>query len=255
MTIVFSQISQIPVRSTPSEKSEMTTQILYGESYEILDKHDGWQLIRCLWDNYTGWIASAQIAAIVSVETEENAEKKLFNKATVAFVSNQLTHRLPISFGSELRQHDKICDNIYETTPIAADESGFNDKTSALLYYAGLFSYAPYLWGGRSAFGTDCSGLVQILFKALDIRLPRDAHQQAELGQTIDFIEESVAGDLVFFDNADGKITHVGLLRDSKSVIHASGHVRIDPIDHHGIFNPQTGKYSHKLRIIKRLNL
>lgn len=255
MTTVFSQISQIPVRSTPSERSEMTTQILYGESYEILDSHDGWQLIRCVWDDYTGWVASAQNTAIVSDETQDNANKQLLKSAAVAFVSNQLRHRLPISFGSELRLNDKLCANINETIPPAADENSFTDKTTALLHYAGLFSYAPYLWGGRSAFGIDCSGLVQILFKAIDIRLPRDAHQQAEFGQTIDFIEESVAGDLVFFDNAEGRITHVGLLRDSKSVIHASGHVRLDPIDHHGIFNPQTGKYSHKLRIIKRLNL
>ena len=116
-----------------------------------------------------------------------------------------------------------------------------------------LFLNAPYLWGGRSPFGIDCSGFTQIIYKSIGFKLPRDAYQQATIGQTLSFIEESESGDLAFFDNEEGKIIHVGIMLSDNKIIHASGKVRIDSIDHQGIFNAETNRYSHKLRIIKRI--
>jgi cell wall-associated NlpC family hydrolase len=124
-----------------------------------------------------------------------------------------------------------------------------------LVHFSKKFLGAPYLWGGRSPFGIDCSGLVQILFKIKGIALKRDAWQQAEAGKQVSFIEESVPGDLVFFDNDEGKIIHVGMIYQSGHIIHASGEVRIDKIDNYGIYNQETGKYTHKTRIIKRVDV
>ena len=115
------------------------------------------------------------------------------------------------------------------------------------------FINAPYLWGGRSPLGIDCSGFTQVVYKLAGQKLQRDAYQQADQGITLGFIEEAEAGDLAFFDNDEGKIIHVGILLGQGKIIHASGKVRIDRIDHQGIFNEETGKYSHKLRIIKRI--
>ena len=116
-----------------------------------------------------------------------------------------------------------------------------------------MYINAPYLWGGRSPFGIDCSGFTQLVYKIAGKKLPRDAYQQAEIGQTLSFVEEAQSGDLAFFDNEEGSIVHVGILLQDNEIIHASGKVRIDKIDHQGIFNVDTKRYSHKLRLIKKI--
>ncbi|HVZ24594.1 MAG TPA: C40 family peptidase, partial [Sediminibacterium sp.] len=122
----------------------------------------------------------------------------------------------------------------------------------ALLERAFAWLNTAYLWGGRSLFGVDCSGFVQQLFRFFEYPLPRDAWQQAEQGSPIGFLEESICGDLAFFDNAEGRIVHVGMLLKPDTIIHASGKVRIDHIDHLGILHAQTGERTHTLRLIKR---
>ncbi|MDD4848070.1 MAG: C40 family peptidase, partial [Bacteroidales bacterium] len=118
---------------------------------------------------------------------------------------------------------------------------------------AKVFLNAPYLWGGKSPFGLDCSGLTQTVFNMNGITLPRDAYLQALEGETVNLIEEALPGDLLFFDNQEGRIIHVGILAHDNTIIHSSGHVRIDPVDHYGIYNKEAQSYSHKLRIIKRI--
>jgi cell wall-associated NlpC family hydrolase len=133
----------------------------------------------------------------------------------------------------------------------------FHASADDIARCARLFLNAPYLWGGRTVMGIDCSGFTQLVMLLNGIQLPRDAYQQAELGETVSFLEETQTGDLAFFDNAEGRIIHVGLiLRDASQqglVIHASGKVRIDVIDHQGIYNRDSGQYTHQLRIVKRL--
>jgi cell wall-associated NlpC family hydrolase len=116
-----------------------------------------------------------------------------------------------------------------------------------------LFLNAPYLWGGRSPFGIDCSGFTQLVYKLNGYKLPRDARQQVELGSPLSFVEEAEAGDLAFFDNEEGNIVHVGIILENQQIIHASGSVRIDKFDHYGIFHSDNKKYSHMLRVIKKL--
>jgi cell wall-associated NlpC family hydrolase len=133
--------------------------------------------------------------------------------------------------------------------PMISDRENFSQLVEQT---AKFFQNAPYLWGGRTLFGIDCSGFSQIVYQLLGIQLQRDASQQAEQGQLVDFLTSAIAGDLAFFDNEDGKIIHVGIMLNNHQIIHAAGKVRIDPIDDQGIFNPELGKYTHKLRIIKR---
>jgi cell wall-associated NlpC family hydrolase len=90
------------------------------------------------------------------------------------------------------------------------------------------------------------------VYKFLNIYLPRDSWQQAELGETIEFLTKANCGDLCFFDSEEGRITHVGILLDNNTIIHSSGKVRIDKIDSAGITNSDTGQQTHKLKLIKR---
>ena len=115
------------------------------------------------------------------------------------------------------------------------------------------FLNAPYLWGGKSFFGVDCSGFTQLVYKVNNVKLPRDAYQQAEVGEALSFVEESQPGDLAFFENAEGRIIHVGIMLDDQKIIHASGKVRIDTLDSTGIFNQEMNKHTHKLRFVKSI--
>jgi cell wall-associated NlpC family hydrolase len=116
-----------------------------------------------------------------------------------------------------------------------------------------LYLNAPYLWGGRSPFGIDCSGLVQMVFRINGFRMKRDASMQAGQGSQVSFADSAEPGDIAFFENEEGIISHTGIVLHGKKIIHASGRVRIDDLDHEGIFNQELKKYTHKLRLIKTL--
>jgi cell wall-associated NlpC family hydrolase len=124
---------------------------------------------------------------------------------------------------------------------------------SSLIETAFMYVNAPYLWGGKTPFGIDCSGFTQMVYKLNGYALLRDASQQATQGVPLSFIEESEAGDLAFFDNEEGKIIHVGIIMDDNYIIHASGKVRVDRLDHLGIYNAELNKHTHKLRVIKKI--
>ncbi|KAF0130352.1 MAG: cell wall-associated hydrolase [Bacteroidetes bacterium] len=253
MPYALSRLGQIPIRHAPSERAEMVSQLLYGESVEIVDFQHNWTMVRTVFDNYEGWISAGQLQEMLETSNHLPDAEKTILCSPLANINNHLPQPTLIGFGSEIQKSDKIsASGLVKTFPNFQLTS---DSVSAknIVENAQLLLGTPYLWGGRSVFGIDCSGFVQLLFKVAGIALPRDAWQQAEKGEPIDFIEEAKTGDLAFFDNEEGKINHVALIVDSKNVIHASGYVRKDAIDHHGIFNNSIGKYTHKLRIIKRI--
>lgn len=243
----------VPLRSGPSHKSEMLSQILFGEKYSILDKSGNWMKIETLFDNYTGWIDMNHLQ-------HSPAENALcgytLNRSLLCYKSDKT--KLVLEPGCEVYNPDfedktfVAGKNLYTTSPefnnryIASGDSQLSDT-------AMKFLNSPYIWGGRIPSGIDCSGLTQLVFKLHNISIPRDSWKQAESGKTIDFIDEAEAGDLVFFDNDRGRISHVGMIISRGLVIHASGRVRIDSIDHQGIFKQETGKYSHHLRMIRRI--
>lgn len=230
-----------PLRKEASDRSEMVSQALYGEELEVLEKQEKWALVKLKHDGYEGWMDTKQFTPLSAgwsgtVLTAPITRCLLENGEFMILPAGAI---VPASFKPEILQ------------PV---RSGTDED---IMNCAREFLNAPYLWGGRTIMGIDCSGFTQLVMALNGIQLPRDAYQQAELGETVSFLEETQTGDLAFFDNAEGRIIHVGLiLRDASQqglIIHASGKVRIDIIDHQGIYNRDSGQYTHQLRIVKRL--
>lgn len=240
-------LSNIPLRKEPSSRSELVSMVLFGETYQVLNTDGDWSQIQLDSDGYTGWITTQQYTALIKSPTHSVV---VTNYPFAILQGPQGIVMAPYSALLPDTEHKSCFINGQEYTITSEQKTVKQDD---LAYMSRQFLNVPYLWGGRIAFGMDCSGFVQALYKTIGIQLQRDAYQQAEMGTAIAFLEETQTGDLAFFDNAEGKITHVGMLLDSHTIIHASGRVRIDPIDSYGILNNEDKNYSHKLRIIKRI--
>jgi hypothetical protein len=250
-------LSVVPVRTEASDKAEIGTQLLFGELAAITGNRNQWLSIRILDDNYEGWIDQKQIQLISEKEFSRMSKEKFqFTKDLVGILQDDQGNLQPALYGSTIRnanQNQFRLSGRLLTYSGELSEPGQKPETSRIIEDAFLFLQSPYLWGGKSPFGIDCSGLTQLIFKTNGINLLRNASQQATQGETIALIDESEAGDLAFFDNDEGNISHVGILRSKTEIIHASGRVRKDKIDHIGIFNDDLKKYTHRLRTIKRL--
>ena len=225
------------MRKENSHQSEMVSQLLYGECYKLIEKRKKWVKIRGEWDGYEGWIDHNQVHIISQEDFDKITQSNLkISTDLVNYISTKNNLLFPILMGADLRAL-KILEHQFE------GKYQYPKKSKV----ADLIAYICFVMG------IDCSGFTQIVYKINGIRLSRDAHQQALQGQTLSFIEESEAGDLAFFDNAKGNITHVGLLLENHHIIHSSTSVRIDRIDQTGIFNLETQNHTHKLRYIKKM--
>ena len=231
-------LAVIPVRKEGSHTSEMVSQLLYNELYKVLDEKPGWYLIQTEDDHYEGWIQGIQHHAIGDEEFQTLSQKK-------RFVVDQpvLEHQ-----GRQLSIGTMLYEPVAGTMTIP---EGFSP--TLMLDFAQKMLNAPYLWGGRSILGIDCSGFVQLCARAAGKTLPRDASQQVQEGELVYFLPEIQPGDLAFFGNEEGKIIHVGMMLDTERIIHASGQVRIDYLDQSGIFNKERNEHTHRLQVIKRI--
>jgi len=249
----ISNLSIVPMRDEAADQAEMVNQILFGEHFKVLESRKKWSRIRLAHDSYEGWICNKQWIEIPE-EDYKQLDKDVSTITTDILDIITKKHHQPIVIGSILPFYKSgyalLNNEMYQfdglTTP------GFVTKDK-LVENALMYLNAPYLWGGRSPLGIDCSGFSQMVYRLQGVDLPRDAYQQAEVGTTLSFVEESEPGDLAFFDNNEGKITHVGIILEDNHIIHASGKVRIDRIDQQGIFNTEKGSHTHKLRLIKSI--
>lgn len=246
-------LSITPMRSEAGHKHEQVSQLLYGELFEIIGTKKEWKKIKCLHDQYEGWILGSQCKEITTKQYQQ-LQKKSTHILYDSFctVSKNDTH-FNLLIGSILRDFDGLNYSFLQDKYLFQGNAllpDFDQNIKLLDKIVLKFLNAPYLWGGRTPFGIDCSGFTQLVYRFLGIELPRDSYQQAESGKLVAFVEEARKGDLAFF--GDNKITHVGIVLDDRKIIHASGRVRIDAIDNFGIFNPETNAYSHSLKIIKR---
>lgn len=246
-SFVYNFNSVIPVRATHQDESEIVTQLLFGETAKIIDQHEQWLHIECTHDRYTGWIDHKQVLPISEAELIRLNAKKHIVTSTTSTVKGPFGNII-ITKGAKLP-----VDSGFFTIENHAFElqDCINQQQTSIRQLANSYLNTPYLWGGRSPFGIDCSGLTQLIYSFLGIDLPRDASQQEQEGSLINF-QERKEGDLIFFVNKKNKIHHVGVLVNEEKIIHAHGRVRIDRLDEEGIYNEELNKITHKLASIKR---
>jgi len=248
-------LAYIPIRREPSHASEMVSQLIFGERYSILESNttQTWYKIEIQQDNYQGWIHYYNLHALSQEEWLKHDHSKVFLTTQVVTTLKIKNYRLQIPLGSCIYQDD----NRYFVGRLVFDTAALGDKRlpyQSLSYFAKKLLSIPYLWGGKTVWGFDCSGFTQILYRLQGVNLPRDAWQQAQQGVTVDFENRSY-GDLAFFTNEEGKVTHVGFLLNKKLICHASGEVRIDSYDEKGIFRKTINAYSHQNISLKRVLL
>jgi len=252
----FCNLSIVPVRKNPEHISEMVSQLIFGETFKIIDNQDIWVKIETTHDNYIGWVHFLQFTNISESEYFEiiNHEKIIIDNHISDILDNTNNFCLPLPFGSlVLAKPEKTFTIGNLTFSYTKQTNVLKSSQNRLIENALTFLGSPYLWGGRSHFGIDCSGFSQIIFRLEGIDLPRDAYQQSNEGETIAFIDQAKQGDLLFFGNDENSITHVGIYLGNRQIIHASGLVKIGTVDQFGIYCPYIKKYTHQLRTIKRL--
>ena len=255
MSYGICNLSIVPLRLEDTDASEMVNQVLFGESFEVLEKGKNWSKIKLQHDHYEGYIDNKQyeeISETLFIQLSEETQK--YSGEYVDFIADSQNRLTTIPIGARLPFFENNAFAINETL-FSYDGAIFKEQLSkeALVKKAMLFLNTPYLWGGRTPFGIDCSGFTQMVYRLCGHHLLRDAKEQATQGEVLSFIEESEAGDLAFFDNAEGNITHVGIIMNDYQIIHAHGKVRIDTLDHSGIYNVDLQKHTHKLRVIKKI--
>ncbi|QHI35976.1 Gamma-D-glutamyl-L-lysine endopeptidase [Kordia antarctica] len=240
-------LSIVPLRAEPTDTSELVSQVLYGEHFKVLEQRKKWSKIRIAFDKYEGWIDNKQYLEVTEeIYKEKNKEKLILSADLVEFITND-SLLMPIPIGSVLNSLS-LLSHEHDGNTIG----GIHPKAT-IIKTSYMYLGAPYLWGGKTPFGIDCSGFTQMVYKLNGYKLLRDASQQAMQGEALSFIEESEPGDLAFFDNEEGTIIHVGIIMEDNYIIHAHGKVRIDRIDHSGIFNVETKRHTHRLRVIKKI--
>ena len=221
----------------PTFKSELVNQSLYFDKVQILKQCDSWSLVK-LYDGYQGWVHSFYLSDTSYDEQPNHMVDSLYSK-------NQFSI---LSFGTTLPIMDKKENKIKSINPTSEidwyliDGKSLVNKRKEVVNYAKQFLGVPYLWGGRSSFGIDCSGLIQLIFHVAGIKFPRDTFEQINFNNLEEVnLKTAIAGDLVFFAN-NSIVNHVGLYIGNNEVIHSSGQVRCES------FNTNANNYSKKLK-------
>ena len=207
----YCKVSISPIRAENKDEAEIVSQLLFGEVFTINEVQKNWINITTLFDAYSGWIDIKHLKLL-----SEKELKRWLDGLSPAF--NLLTE-IKTPWGNQrlIRGAYLSNENLFNIGNDSFEilNSSKDNLPATIFETAASYLNAPYLWGGKQPFGIDCSGLTQMVYRFHGVNLPRDASQQVEIGQEIEF-ENITEGDIAFFHNKSGKIIHVGILNDKK---------------------------------------
>ena len=224
MRKVYCNVAFTAILEDHYQDSAMISQLLFGETAEIMEEKNGFFRIASDDDETEGWTDQKNVIKISGAETLENIKKKHH------IHSEKLPYFWP--------------DFPEKSLPLSRED---------IAKSARKFLHVPFLYGGRSCLGMDASGFVQCVFRQHGVKLPKMLSKQAEQGEALFFAGESNAGDLAFFEDENGEIVHCGIMLNMHEIIHCYGKVRIDSVDSSGIFNKELGRHTHRLRFIRNI--
>ena len=252
--LFWAKESTIPMRSEPSESSEMINQLVFGDFCRLIEDRGNWIKIKHTYDGYEGWVDRKMLENIPNSTWDDTVEWRMAVFAAIQWEDGGI-QRLPTGAFIPIRQEaDSLMLGVGAGKGKIVKGSNLLSQQvrPKLIEVSKLFMYTPYLWGGCSGFGIDCSGFMQRVFRACGLFIPRDSGAQAKEGETIEW-QDRKEGDLIFLKKPNqSRITHVGLLRGDDMIIHASGRVRVDQLTEEGIYHSHHHKLSYHLVTIKR---
>jgi cell wall-associated NlpC family hydrolase len=252
MRTAICNVPVAPLRKEPSHRSEMTSQLLFGETMEVLEEKEEWLRIRNTADGYEGWLTNHLVEVIGESMLHQPLTHVAVDLINPVYIDDQLMN---VPMGSSLTAFNPGKGTLWKDTlhyKGASQEVQSEADADTIEKLAFTWLHAPYLWGGKTIFGVDCSGFVQTVFKMAGIPLQRDAYQQAGQGTAVNNMEEARKGDVAFFQNEAGKVTHVGIVLDNHAIIHAAGKVRVDTLNKDGIIHKDSGKRTHQFHSVRR---
>ena len=234
-------LTSVPIRKEPISSSEKVSSLMFGETCEVLEQKEDWVKIKSTLDGYVGFVSKERLVSYIP--QSHSFTKRVYAPFLVAKAANK---SIQISCGSYIPEN-----NSFQFRGETYSINEIKNQEKDLLNLAYQYLNTPYNWGGRSIYGIDCSGYMQVLFSLCGIQLPRDAYQQAEIGHEVSF-KDRKKGDVAFFTNSKGRVTHVGILSSVDRILHSAGFVREDTFNSKGIFRVIEQEQTHHLCFIKR---
>ena len=245
-----------PIWKRPRAGSILQSQLLLGEPVRVLEAVDAFSRVAYDRGRGEGYVRTDQLVTVdESLYKEQEQNPALVLEPYGHLLSD--VRGVPVTFGARLPRFDGL------QTQLGAERFRFSGQAvfpghqaidAALLLRLGRkWLYVPEQASGRTPVGVGAVELVQLLYALTGTDLPRNLTAMLGEGRTVDFVEQCQPGDLAFFDGGRGGLSHVGILMPGSEVLHVDGRVRVDAIDHFGIFDREAGCYTHRLRIVRRL--